>query len=116
MLTGASPTTNGDGSIEGAMSGVKDARNVQQFIAASAEGVRAGLPAGGDRWDRDQAAHGCRSAEGAERRGERPGNRRRDRREGRGCDELSGRSAPAHGALHLAPLLAVLDRAALVVE
>src|SRR5689334_9334540 len=33
MLTGASPTTNGDGDIGGAMSGVKDARNVQQFIA-----------------------------------------------------------------------------------
>src|SRR5436305_13750460 len=33
MLTGASPTTNGDGNIAGAMSGVKGARNVQQFIA-----------------------------------------------------------------------------------
>src|ERR671915_162789 len=33
MLTGASPTTNGDGSIEGAMSGLKSARNTQQFIA-----------------------------------------------------------------------------------
>jgi Mn-containing catalase len=32
MLTGASPTTNGDGSISGVMSDVKDARNGQQFI------------------------------------------------------------------------------------
>ena len=40
MLTGASPTTNGDGSIEGAMSGLKDARNTQQFIA----GGHAALP------------------------------------------------------------------------
>jgi Mn-containing catalase len=40
MLTGASPTSNGDGSIAGAMSGVKDARNVQQFIA----GGHAALP------------------------------------------------------------------------
>jgi Mn-containing catalase len=39
MLTGASPTTNG-GSIEGALSGVKDARNTQQFIA----GGHAALP------------------------------------------------------------------------
>jgi Mn-containing catalase len=40
MLTGASPTTNGDGSIEGAMSGLEDARNTQQFIA----GGHAALP------------------------------------------------------------------------
>jgi Mn-containing catalase len=40
MLTGASPTSNGDGDIAGAMSGVKDARNVQQFIA----GGHAALP------------------------------------------------------------------------
>jgi Mn-containing catalase len=33
MLSGASPTSNGGGSIEGAMSGLKDARNTQQFIA-----------------------------------------------------------------------------------
>jgi Mn-containing catalase len=40
MLTGASPIGDGDGSIAGAMSGVKDARNVQQFIA----GGHAALP------------------------------------------------------------------------
>jgi manganese catalase len=40
MLTGASPTSNGDGSIEGAMTGVKDARKAQQFIA----GGHAALP------------------------------------------------------------------------
>src|ERR671915_1190500 len=40
MLTGASSITNGDGSIEGAMSGVKGARNAQQFIA----GGHAALP------------------------------------------------------------------------
>ena len=39
MLTGASPTSNGDGSIE-AMDGLKDARNTQQFIA----GGHAALP------------------------------------------------------------------------
>ncbi|HEY7632506.1 MAG TPA: manganese catalase family protein [Thermoleophilaceae bacterium] len=33
MLTGASPTTNGSGSIEGAMSDLKSVRNTQQFIA-----------------------------------------------------------------------------------
>ena len=33
MLTGASPTSNGGGSIAGAMSGLKSARNTQQFIA-----------------------------------------------------------------------------------
>jgi Mn-containing catalase len=33
MLTGASPTTNGSGDIAGAMAGLKDARNTQQFIA-----------------------------------------------------------------------------------
>jgi Mn-containing catalase len=33
MLTGASPTSNGDGSIAGAMAGLKGARNTQQFIA-----------------------------------------------------------------------------------
>src|SRR6185437_13158757 len=40
MLTGASPTTNGDGDIAGAMSGVKGARNTQHFIA----GGHAALP------------------------------------------------------------------------
>src|SRR5947199_8080387 len=40
MLTGASPTTDGDGDIAGAMSGLKGARNVQQFIA----GGHAALP------------------------------------------------------------------------
>src|SRR3954453_20141024 len=33
MLTGASPTTDGDGSIAGAMAGLKNSRNTQQFIA-----------------------------------------------------------------------------------
>src|SRR3954453_11764210 len=33
MLTGASPTSNGDGDIDGAMSGLKGARNAQHFIA-----------------------------------------------------------------------------------
>jgi manganese catalase len=33
MLTGASPTSNGQGSIEGAMAGLKSARNTQHFIA-----------------------------------------------------------------------------------
>jgi Mn-containing catalase len=40
MLTGASPVGDGDGSIAGAMSGVKGARNAQQFIA----GGHAALP------------------------------------------------------------------------
>src|ERR671910_2481367 len=40
MLTGASPTGNGDGSIDGAMAGLQNARNVQQFIA----GGHAALP------------------------------------------------------------------------
>ena len=40
MLTGSSPTSNGDDSIAGAMSGVKGARNAQQFIA----GGHAALP------------------------------------------------------------------------
>src|SRR5687768_7661376 len=34
MLTGSSPTTNGDGDIDGAMSGLKSARNAHHFIAA----------------------------------------------------------------------------------
>ena len=41
MLTGASPTSNGDGSIEGAMDGLKDMRNTHHFIA----GGHAALPA-----------------------------------------------------------------------
>jgi Mn-containing catalase len=40
MLTGSSPTTNGDGSIDGAMSGLQTARNAQHFIA----GGHAALP------------------------------------------------------------------------
>src|SRR5215207_9112560 len=40
MLTGSSPTSTGDDSIAGAMSGVKGARNAQQFIA----GGHAALP------------------------------------------------------------------------
>ena len=40
MLTGASPTTNGSGDIDGAMSDVKSARNAHHFIA----GGHAALP------------------------------------------------------------------------
>src|ERR687889_683453 len=40
MLTGATPTGNGEGSIDGAMAGLQNARNAQQFIA----GGHAALP------------------------------------------------------------------------
>jgi Mn-containing catalase len=40
MLTGASDSPNGDGSLDDALSGAKNARNTQQFIA----GGQAALP------------------------------------------------------------------------
>jgi Mn-containing catalase len=43
MLTGASPATNGDGSISGVMSDVKDARNAQQFITGRPRSAPPGL-------------------------------------------------------------------------
>jgi Mn-containing catalase len=51
MLTGASPTSNGDGDIDGAMSGLKGARNAHHFIA----GGHAALPqdANGRPWTGD---------------------------------------------------------------
>jgi Mn-containing catalase len=58
--------------------------------ASAADGVRPGLPSGGDRRDRGQAAHGRRAAQGADRPGERLGQRQGRRRKGEGQGHLEG--------------------------